>query len=94
MGHSILHLTFNNHKTLKKIFAGLKPGGVFILGSSSLKDMNPLIQSALPVMQILGKAPKLHFFSANELVELHTKIGFEVAERWEYKKSELFLVAG
>ena len=55
--------------------------------------MNPLIQSALPVMQILGRAPKLHFFSANELVELHTKSGFEVAERWEYKKSELFLVA-
>lgn len=93
MGHSILHLTFDNDKTLKKIFAGLKPGGVFISGSGCLKDMNPLLRLALPVLQMLGKAPKINHFSANELVDLHTQIGFEVAERWEYKKGELFLVA-
>lgn len=93
MGHSILHLTFDNENTLRKIFEGLKPGGVFTSGSGCLKEMNPLIRLAIPIMQWLGKAPKLNSFSASELVELHKSIGFEIVERWEYKKGELYLVA-
>ena len=93
MGHSILHLTFNNEATLKKIYRGLKEGGVFISGSGCLKDMNPLLRLVLPVMQFFGKAPPINYFSAQELVDLHTAVGFEIAERWDYKKGEIYLVA-
>ncbi|MEL0066926.1 MAG: class I SAM-dependent methyltransferase [Gammaproteobacteria bacterium] len=93
MGHSILHLTFDNEVTLKKIFNGLKPGGVFISGSGCLKEMNPLIRMAIPIMQFFGKAPAVNAFSSSELVNLHTACGFEIVERWDYKKGELYLVA-
>jgi ubiquinone/menaquinone biosynthesis C-methylase UbiE len=93
MAHSILHLTFDNDNTLKKVFHGLKPGGVFISGSGCLKDMNPLLRLVIPIMQFIGKAPDINVFSAEELVELHKSIGFEIAERWDYKKGEIYLVA-
>ena len=93
LGHSILHLTFDNENTLKKIIAGLKPGGVFISGSGCLKDMNFLIRLAIPVLRLFGKAPALNAFTANELVALHEQVGFEIAKRWDYKKGEIYLVA-
>ena len=93
MGHSILHLTFDNENTLKKIFQGLKSGGVFISGSGCLKDMNSLLRIVIPIMQFFGKAPEINYFSAEELVDLHKSVGFEIVERWDYKKGEIYLVA-
>ena len=93
LGHSILHLTFDNENTLKKILRGLKPGGVFISGSGCVKDMNFVIRVAIPVAHFLGKAPAINSFTADELVALHEQVGFEIVKRWDYKAGELYLVA-
>ena len=93
LGHSILHLTFDNENTLRKILRGLKPGGVFISGSGCVKDMNLLIRVAIPVAHFFGKAPAINSFTADELVALHEQVGFEIAKRWDYKAGEIYLVA-
>ena len=93
MGHSILHLTFDNETTLKRIYYGLKPGGVFISGTGCIKDMNPLLRWVLPLITMIGMAPKINAFTAEELVTLHIASGFEIVERWDYTKGEIYLVA-
>ena len=55
--------------------------------------MNSLIPWVIKIMQFFGKAPKINAFKADELVELHKSVGFEIDRRWDYKKGELYLVA-
>lgn len=93
MGHSILHLTFDNDKILKNAFNSLKKGGVFVTSSGCLKDLSIFLRIILPVLQLLGVAPRLNYFSAKELIELHERTGFQIDHQWHYQKGELFLIA-
>lgn len=93
MGHSVLHLTFENEKLLSRIYAGLKPGGYFVSGSGCIKDMNLLVRAVIPVMHFLGKAPAINAFTADELVEIHRNVGFDIEKRWDYKPGEVYIVA-
>jgi hypothetical protein len=45
----------------------LKPGGLFISKTPCLREMNPLARVAVPVMQLVGKAPYVAILSAEEL---------------------------
>lgn len=92
MGHSILHLTFDNEKILKKVFEFLKPGGYFVSSSGCMKDMPLLLRIILPILEFFKIAPPINYFSADELVQLHEKCGFQIVEDWRYKKGELFLI--
>ncbi len=93
MGHSVLHLTLNNENILKMVYQGLKKGGVFISGSGCMKDMNPLIRLVIRIAQFFFNAPNINYFTANELVALHESVVFEIDNRWDYKKGEIYLVA-
>lgn len=93
MGHSILHLTQNNEQIIKNIFSSLAPGGFFVSSSGCIKEMNFLIKKIIPFMTSIGKAPEITEFTADELIELHKRIGFKVYDAWKYKKGELFLIA-
>lgn len=93
MAHSILHLTQNNEQILKNANLALKPGGYFVSSSGCIKEMNILIRNIIPFMTSIGKAPEITKFTADELINLHKKVGFKIYDSWKYKKGELFLIA-
>ncbi|MGX1786225.1 class I SAM-dependent methyltransferase [Bosea sp. NPDC055332] len=78
LGFNYLHLVRDLTGTLRSIHALLAPGGVFISKTPCLGDMNPLIRLALPLMQIIGKAPYAGVFNAQELSGLIAAAGFEI----------------
>jgi hypothetical protein len=43
--------------------------------------MNPLVRIALPLMQLIGKAPYVAFLSAEDLEREIAAAGFEIIER-------------
>ncbi|RXT46267.1 SAM-dependent methyltransferase [Bosea sp. Tri-44] len=97
LGFSYLHLVRDLAGTLRSIHALLTPGGVFISKTPCLGNMNPLIRVALPLMQMIGKAPYAGVFSAQELSGLITSAGFEVLGTERHaskgKDSRPFIVA-
>ncbi|MDP7321507.1 MAG: class I SAM-dependent methyltransferase [Bacteriovoracaceae bacterium] len=93
MAHSVLHLTQNNEQILKNAHQALLPGGFFVSSSGCIKEMNVLIRNIIPFMTSIGKAPEITKFTADELIELHKKVGFKIYDVWRYKKGELFLIA-
>lgn len=93
MAHSILHLTQNNEQLLNKAYKSLRPGGFLVSSSGCIKEMNIIIRKIIPFMTSIGKAPEITKFTADELIELHKKVGFKVYDAWRYKQGELFLIA-
>ncbi len=93
MAHSVLHLTQNNEQILKNAHQALLPGGFFVSSSGCIKEMNVLIRNIIPFMTSIGKAPEITKFTADELIELHKKVGFKIYDAWKYKTGELFLIA-
>ena len=97
LGFSYLHLVRDLSGTLRSIHALLAPGGLFVSKTPCLGDMNPLIRLALPLMQMIGKAPYAGVFNAQELDGLIAAAGFEIlgSERHasKGKDSRPFIVA-
>jgi ubiquinone/menaquinone biosynthesis C-methylase UbiE len=93
MAHSILHLTQDNEQILKNAYQALRPRGYLVSSSGCIKEMNFLIRQIIPFMTSIGKAPEITKFTADELIELHKKVGFKIYDIWKYKKGELFLIA-
>lgn len=97
LGFNYLHLVRDLAGTLRSIHALLAPGGLLITKTPCLGDMNPLIRLALPLMQMVGKAPHAGVFSAQELSDLITAAGFEVVSTERHasksKDNRPFIVA-
>lgn len=97
LGFNYLHLVRDLARTLRSIHALLVPGGLFISKTPCLGDMNPLIKLALPLMQMIGKAPYAGVFSVQELNDLIAATGFEVVSTERHaskgKDSRPFIVA-
>jgi ubiquinone/menaquinone biosynthesis C-methylase UbiE len=81
LGFNILHLIAAREAALKGVHRLLKPGGIFISKTPCLKEMNPMIRLAVPVMQAIGKAPYVAFFSQTDLEQEIAAAGFEITER-------------
>ncbi|WP_320109565.1 class I SAM-dependent methyltransferase [Bosea sp. NBC_00550] len=81
LGFNVLHLVAAREAALSGIRRLLKPGGLFISKTPCLKEMNPIIRIAVPVMQLLGKAPYVSSLSAGELEREIAAAGFEIVER-------------
>ncbi|MCV9940837.1 class I SAM-dependent methyltransferase [Boseaceae bacterium BT-24-1] len=97
LGFSYLHLVRDLTSTLCSIHSVLAPGGLLITKTPCLGDMNPLIRLALPLMQMIGKAPYAGVFSAQELSSLIAAAGFEILGTERHaskgKDSRPFIVA-
>lgn len=97
LGFSYLHLVRDLAGTLRSLHALLAPGGVLISKTPCLGDMNPLIRLALPLMQMIGKAPYASVFTAQELDSLIMAAGFEILSTERHasrgKDSRPFIVA-
>lgn len=86
LGFNYLHLVDDLPATLAAIRDLLAPGGLLITKTACLRDMNPLIRLAIPLMQLIGKAPHVNVFSATTLEETIGAVGFEIVVR-EYHGS-------
>jgi ubiquinone/menaquinone biosynthesis C-methylase UbiE len=97
LAFNVLHLVAAREAALQSVRRLLKPAGLFISKTPCLKEMNPLIRLAVPVMQAFGRAPYVATFSAEELERDITAAGFEIVERARHgsrrKDPRPFLVA-
>lgn len=81
LSFNVLHLVKEREAALKSVHRLLKPGGLFMSKTPCLAEMNPLIRLAVPLMQMVGKAPHVDFFSAEELEREIAASGFEIVLR-------------
>jgi ubiquinone/menaquinone biosynthesis C-methylase UbiE len=79
-GFNVLHLVTDREAVLRGVHRLLRPGGLFISKTPCLKEMNPLIRIAVPLMQLIGKAPHVAFLSAEDLEQETAAAGFEIVE--------------
>ncbi len=97
LGFNVLHLVADRAAVLAAVHRLLKPGGLLITKTPCLKEMGFGVRLAVPVMQALGRAPYVAFFSAEALERAMTDAGFEIVERGRHgtrgKDIRAFLVA-
>ncbi|MBR1122309.1 class I SAM-dependent methyltransferase [Bradyrhizobium lablabi] len=77
---NVVHLVAEREAALRGVHRLLRPGGLFISKTPCLKEMNPLIGIAIPLMQLVGKAPYVASFSAEDLQRDIAAAGFEIIE--------------
>ncbi|MBO9476522.1 class I SAM-dependent methyltransferase [Shimia sp. R11_0] len=85
MAHNLLHLLPDPDSAYAAIAARVKPGGLFIsktpcLGEKITSLRVRLIKLALPLLQLLGKAPFVRFVTIAELEAAVTAAGFQIIE--------------
>ena len=97
LAFNLLHLVEDRRSAHAHVHRVLKPGGLFISKTPCLAEMNPLIRLALPVMQLVGKAPYVAIFSAGALEREIEAAGFSIVERARHgsgrKDTRIFIVA-
>jgi len=86
-GFNVLHLVTDRKAVLRGVHRLLRPGGLFISKTPCLKEMNPLVRIAVPLMQLIGKAPHVTFLSADDLEREIAAAGFEIVERARHGSS-------
>lgn len=95
---SILHLLEDRQTAIRHIYDALKPGGRFVTSTVCVKDGFGLLGFLIPVMRLVGLAPFVASFKAEELendfraagfeVEIHTKPGHKGVAFMVLKKPE------
>lgn len=96
LGFNVLHLVAERAAVMKAVHAALRPGGLLITKTPCLKEANPLLRLAASLMQAIGQAPYLGWFSAEALEREISAAGFEIVERARHgarKEPRIFLVA-
>lgn len=97
LAFNLLHLVQERQAALAGVRRLLKPGGLFISKTACLAQANPIYRVVVPVMQVVGKAPYVAFFSAGELEREIAAAGFDIVEREHHgsgaKDVRPFLVA-
>lgn len=78
LGCNYLHMVRDLPATLRQIHDLTAPGGVFLSKTPCVGDMSPLIRLALPVMQLLGKAPHVLPLTAPKLEQNIKDAGFTI----------------
>lgn len=98
LAFNMLHLVTDLPQTLSVATNALKPGGLLISKTPCLSELSPLISKlALPLMQVIGKAPPVLCFSAAQLQAAMSRQGLEIlsVERHGSKGKDIrvFIVA-
>ena len=91
---NLLHLLEDRGGALGRLARALKPGGVLVSSTVCLSDGLGWVRPALPVMRLVGFAPRVAFFTGDTLRAEMRVAGLEIVEDWRPKpKAALFLVA-
>jgi ubiquinone/menaquinone biosynthesis C-methylase UbiE len=94
-GFSVLHLIEDLPGTLAHLRSQVKPGGFVITKTACLRDMSFAMPALIKVMQLIGKAPFVNVFTADQLEAAFKNAGFELVETGFFGKSKStrFIVA-
>ncbi len=98
MGHSILHLIEDLDAVLATLQREMKPGSLFIsktpcLAEPSIGVRRFAFRALIPVLQLIGKAPFVHFLSFKSLEEKLNSFGFEIVETSSKPAMARYIVA-
>lgn len=94
LGLSILHLLRHRQAVIDKVFAALKPGGLFVSSTICMREASPILSLIAPLTNRLGIIPYLVPMTSDQLVASLTDAGFAIEHRWQpNRKSALFLIA-
>ncbi|MEM8537228.1 MAG: class I SAM-dependent methyltransferase, partial [Pseudomonadota bacterium] len=86
---NLLHLVPDATETVARITDLLRPGGVFISKTPSLKEPGLgwkfwLMKQAIPVMQRMGKAPYVRFYDFASIEQEMHSAGLRIIETGNY----------
>jgi ubiquinone/menaquinone biosynthesis C-methylase UbiE len=91
---NILHLLENWDEALGKIYALLKPGGIFVSSTICMGDGLNLLRLILPVCGFLRLIPAVKTISRSQLEQSVVDAGFDIDYQWQPENSKaVFLVA-
>lgn len=98
LGFNLFHLTPKADDVFAGIHRLLPAGGYFIsktpcLGDRSVGVKRFAIRALVPVMQWLGKAPFVRFYTQAELEDLITNAGFDIVESGNFPAISRYIVA-
>lgn len=96
LAHSFFHLVPDMERRMARIYDLLTPGGYFISKTATLKERGlkwALISAVIPLAQMLGKAPYLRKFSAQQLEQAVRDAGFEIVESGDFAVPARYIVA-
>jgi ubiquinone/menaquinone biosynthesis C-methylase UbiE len=97
LAFNLLHLVADRPVLLAQALGVLKPGGLLITKTPCLKEMSLIIRLAVPLLRLIGKAPRVDYFSAAELRSDFEAAGFSLIEEARHgslgKDPRIFLVA-
>ncbi len=94
MAHSILHLLPNRREALKKAYALLKPGGVFVSSTYCGRGHMTLLRPFLALGAMVGLLPKVNFFSPESLQMSVKDAGFRLDHVWQPENSQAMFIVG
>lgn len=94
LGMSILHLLPDKDAHIRKVFALLKPGGVFVSSTACIGDMGSWFKFVAPVFRWTPLLPSVQVFGVQSLKQNVIHAGFEIEYEWQPGRNDaLFLVA-
>lgn len=85
---SILHLVEDLPATLSKCHRLLKTDGFLVSSTGCLSDKMGYLRPVLGIMNLIGKAPPVAFFTNEALEQSLFEAGFQTVHRWHPKGSE------
>lgn len=94
LGLSILHLLKDNQAVIDKVYAMLRPGGLFVSSTACVGDSLKILGLIAPLGQALGLLPQLNVMSRTQLLARITRSGFRIEEEWQPDpKAAVFVIA-
>ncbi len=88
LAFNYLHLSDDPQAEIGRILQLVKPGGYFISKSACMRGWKRfVIPPVIWVMQKIGKAPHLSYFTTGELDQMMREAGFEVVETHDFSMS-------
>ena len=94
LGLSVLHLLEDKEAVIAKVYAMLKPGGVFVSSTACIADTMKFFKLLVPIGQFIGLMPLVKVFTTNDLQDSLIAAGFEIDHLWVPGKGKaVFIVA-
>ena len=91
---SILHLLEDWEDAIRRAYAALEPGGVFVTSTPCLAEANRVLKALLPLGHRLGLLPFLAFFDRASFEDQLVSTGFEISEAWQPgPRQAVFIIA-
>jgi len=87
LAFSFFHLLDDLNASVARAAALLAPGGVMVSKTICLAEMNPVFRVIVPVMRLVGKAPRVRFVTGHQVEAAMRAAGLEILEMGTFPKS-------